>query len=80
MADEVLHQIEEHGFGCKRLMDDGRDDDSHDIGICQQPMMFDVIQAHREVNEHLPVVPKFWLTGCLFGYSQLDIESAWRAT
>ena len=31
LADDVLHEIEERGFGCKGLMDDGRDDDWRDI-------------------------------------------------
>lgn len=79
LVGDVLHEVEEvQGFGCRAFVEEGRNDDWRTIWIYQRPMMLDVIQAYREVSHHLPACLKFWLTGCLFGYDQSEIETAWK--
>jgi hypothetical protein len=78
-VDDVLREIDTQGFGCSGIVDLNEATGWVDIWIYCQPFMLEVIKAYREVCSDLPAVLRFWITGCLFGYSQTAIENAWQA-
>ncbi len=49
------------------------------LWIYKRPFMLEIIQARRKAEKYLPAALGFWLAGCLFGYSQEEIESGWES-